>query len=48
MNKDIIKLNNIVKFYDNKTRALDGLDIVIRQGDWTSIMGHLDLEKQPY
>lgn len=39
MNEDIIKLNNIAKIYDNKTRALDGIDIVIRRGDWTSIMG---------
>ncbi len=39
MTRDLITLNNISKFYDNKTKALDGIDTVIHQGNWTSIMG---------
>jgi len=39
MSETIIKLNKIAKIYDNKTKVLDGLDIVFHKGNWTSIMG---------
>ena len=39
MSNDIIKIKNIVKQYDKRTRALDHLSLNIRNGEWTSIMG---------
>lgn len=39
MKKEIIRLNSISKIYDQNTRVLEGLDLVINQGEWTSIMG---------
>lgn len=39
MNNDIIKINNISKIYENKTKALNNLSLSIKKGQWTSIMG---------
>jgi putative ABC transport system ATP-binding protein len=39
MSKEIIKLNKIAKIYDENTRVLENLDLVIRKGEWTSVMG---------
>ena len=39
MAKDIIKVKNISKIYDNNTKALDNLSLSIVEGEWTSIMG---------
>ena len=39
MPKDIIKVRNISKIYDSKTKALDNLSLSIVDGEWTSIMG---------
>ena len=39
MPKDIIKVRNISKIYDSKTKALDNLSLSIVEGEWTSIMG---------
>lgn len=39
MEKEIIRLNNISKIYDQNTRVLESLDLTINQGEWTSIMG---------
>jgi putative ABC transport system ATP-binding protein len=39
MDKDIIKLNKIAKIYDENTHVLENLDLVIRLGEWTSVMG---------
>ncbi|PNX46513.1 MAG: hypothetical protein BV457_07570 [Thermoplasmata archaeon M9B1D] len=39
MSKDIIKVRNISKIYDSKTKALDNLSLSIVEGEWTSIMG---------
>jgi len=39
MPKDIIKVRNISKIYDNNTKALDNLSLSIVEGEWTTIMG---------
>ena len=39
MSNDIIRIKNITKQYDEKTRALDNLSLSIKKGEWTSIMG---------
>ena len=39
MNNGIIRLNNISKIYKGNTCALDGLNLNINRGDWTSITG---------
>ena len=39
MSSDIIRIKNITKQYDEKTRALDNLSLSIKKGEWTSIMG---------
>jgi putative ABC transport system ATP-binding protein len=39
MNDDLIKINNISKIYENKTKALNNLSLSIKKGSWTSIMG---------
>ena len=39
MENNTIKIKNISKIYENKTTALDNLNLIIKQGDWTSIMG---------
>ena len=37
--KDIIHVRGVVKDYDAQTRALNGVDLAIRAGEWTAIMG---------
>jgi putative ABC transport system ATP-binding protein len=39
MSKDIIRVSNVSKIYDNRTKALDNLSLSIMEGEWTSIMG---------
>ena len=39
MTYEIVKIQNLVKQYDKKTRALDNLNLSIKKGEWTSIMG---------
>jgi len=39
MTYEIVKIQNLVKKYDKKTRALDNLTLSIEKGEWTSIMG---------
>jgi len=39
MNEEIIKLQNIKKYYDQSTHVLENLNLIIRNGAWTSIMG---------
>lgn len=39
MDNNLIKINNVSKIYDNKTKALNDLSISIKKGSWTSIMG---------
>jgi len=39
MTYEIVKIQNVVKQYDKKTRALDNLNLSIKKGEWTSIMG---------
>ena len=39
MVNDIIKIKNISKIYDNKTHALNKVNLNIKQGEWTTIMG---------
>jgi len=39
LSSDIIRIKNITKQYDEKTRALDNLSLSIKKGEWTSIMG---------
>jgi len=39
MTYEIVKIQNLVKQYDKKTRALDNLTLSIEKGEWTSIMG---------
>ena len=39
MIKDIIKIKNLSKIYDNKTNALNDVNLNIKQGEWTTIMG---------
>ena len=39
MNNGIIKVDKISKIYNGNTYALDGLNLSITKGDWTSITG---------
>jgi putative ABC transport system ATP-binding protein len=39
MSKEIIRIKDVSKIYDNKTKALDNLSLSIVEGEWTSIMG---------
>jgi len=39
MTNEIVKIQNVIKQYDKKTRALNNLDLIIEKGEWTSIMG---------
>lgn len=39
MVEDIIRVSNVSKIYDNKTKALDNLSLSFMEGEWTSIMG---------
>lgn len=39
MSKDIIRVSNVSKIYDNRTKALDNLSLSFMEGEWTSIMG---------
>ena len=39
MVEDIIQIKNLSKIYDNKTRALNNINLNIKQGEWTTIMG---------
>ena len=39
MSDDVIRIKNLTKQYDEKTRALDNLSLTIKKGEWTSIMG---------
>jgi len=39
MAKEIIKLKDITKIYNDSTHALNGLTVTINEGDWTAIMG---------
>ncbi|MBM4249503.1 MAG: ABC transporter ATP-binding protein [Euryarchaeota archaeon] len=36
---DMIRVEGVVKDYDARTRALDGVSLTIREGEWTAIMG---------
>lgn len=36
---DVIKMTNVVKDYDARTRALDDVTLSFQRGDWTVIMG---------
>ena len=39
MTYEMVNIQNLVKQYDKKTRALDNLTLSIEKGEWTSIMG---------
>jgi putative ABC transport system ATP-binding protein len=39
MDEHIITLKNIKKCYDENTRVLESLNLIIKKGAWTSIMG---------
>jgi putative ABC transport system ATP-binding protein len=39
MSEEVIRLSNIKKYYDENTRVLENLNLVINKGAWTSIMG---------
>jgi putative ABC transport system ATP-binding protein len=39
MNNGIIRLKDISKIYEGNTRALDGLNLSMRKGAWTTITG---------
>ena len=39
MNEEIIRLQNIKKYYDESTHVLENLNLIVRKGAWTSIMG---------
>ncbi|MFE3845691.1 ABC transporter ATP-binding protein [Thermoplasmatota archaeon] len=39
MVKEIIKIKNLTKLYDNQTRALNDINLNIEDGEWTTIMG---------
>ena len=39
MVKDIIKVKNLTKIYNNSTRALNDVNLNIKTGEWTTIMG---------
>ncbi|MHA2296653.1 MAG: ABC transporter ATP-binding protein [Candidatus Hodarchaeales archaeon] len=39
MNKQFISTSNLTKIYDGNTRALNGVNMKIREGDWTSLIG---------
>ena len=39
MVKDIIRTKNLSKIYDNKTCALNDVNLSIKKGEWTTILG---------
>jgi putative ABC transport system ATP-binding protein len=39
MTEEVIRLRNIKKYYDENTHVLEGLNLIINRGEWTSIMG---------
>lgn len=39
MVEECLRIDNITKQYDKKTRALDNLSVNMKKGQWTSIMG---------
>jgi putative ABC transport system ATP-binding protein len=39
MTKIVMKTEGLTKVYDNNTRALNGIDLLVRKGEWVSIMG---------
>lgn len=39
MNNGIIRVNNVSKIYNSNTYALNGLNLTISEGNWTSITG---------
>lgn len=39
MTKIVMKTEDLTKVYDNNTRALNGIDLLVRKGEWVSIMG---------
>lgn len=39
MENMVIKVRNLVKRYDERTLVLDGIDLDVREGEWTNIMG---------
>lgn len=39
MSKTIMKTENLSKVYGNNTRALSGIDLTIKKGEWVTIMG---------
>lgn len=39
MRNTFIKLENVTKIYDSQTAALNGIDLEIFQGEWTTILG---------
>lgn len=39
MENNVIKIKNLKKIYDNKTRAINDVTINIKKGEWTTIMG---------
>lgn len=43
----MLKLENVKKSYDGTT-VLDGINLEIEDGEIVSILGHLDVERQPY
>ena len=39
MENNVIKIKNLKKIYDNKTRAINDVTLNIKKGEWTTIMG---------
>lgn len=39
MVEEIIKIKNLTKLYNNKTRAINDISLNIKDGEWTAIMG---------
>jgi putative ABC transport system ATP-binding protein len=39
MDNDIIRIKNVTKKYDENTRAINNVDLNIKDGEWTTIMG---------
>jgi putative ABC transport system ATP-binding protein len=39
MDEELIRLQNIKKYYDENTHVLENLNLIIKKGGWTSIMG---------
>ena len=39
MVETIMRTKGLKKIYDNDTRALDGIDLTVKKGEWISIMG---------